>query len=542
MKCGTSWSRIADKCLEGAYPSAEDVRTALAASGDRLVSPLQIPELSLGTQTNTSLAIPGDSVPLTKRMRFILNHHTVQRLRNTSQLDFVSMIYLGATHTRLLHSVETYNLSRRYLGILLGDPTFRMYCAERPKLEAALLAALLHDLGHYPLGHVFEDFAFRAETDGPFAHIPRDEEVTSALLDEPTEENRWIKEAAEQHREECTRVLRKHPVLNLPDMIKQEKVRGERFFGERVLCFLRRILSDNNDSDEGILMLRTVVNGPLDVDKLCYLRTDSRLTGAAFGTAVDVDGILASLTCTIQDKPSIAITDKGICAAESVATARRWMYQRVYWHRTNRAMMAMLRFVPQYLLEHQHLSFSEYFQATYSMSDIEAVQWLNQVFEAKSRDDGLENPALMLLHGRRGPYKALLEFSSTDTEPTDVNIREYLMNRRCTEWSMLATDIAKIAKEYTSEAKLSDVLIDIPSKRRHEIGDPFVRSPGGQMRRLSELSPEFRATKVFFQEGALSCRVFVHPALRERLVQSKAGRWRSFRDETYNYLAGKVTH
>ncbi|MCX5647117.1 MAG: HD domain-containing protein [Phycisphaerae bacterium] len=533
----TGLSRIADKCLEGAFSSADDVRAALATSGDRLVSPLGIPELSLGTQTNTSLAIPGDSVPLTKRMRLVLNHHTVQRLRNTSQLDFVSMIYLGATHNRLLHSVETYNLTRRYLGVLLGDPTFRLYCAERPKLEATLLAGFLHDLGHYPLGHVFEDFAFRGETDGPFAHIPRDEEVTSALLDEETQDEKWVQEAANRHREECKRILRDNQITSLPSLIRQETLRGERFFGGRVLSFLRRILSDEQDSDEGILILRSIVSGPLDVDKLCYLRTDSRFTGAAYGSAVDVDSILASLTCTAQDKPTIAITEKGICAAESVATGRRWMYQRVYWHRTNRAIMAMLRFVPQYLLEHDRLSFPEYFGATYSMSDIEAVRWLNEIFEKRRLDRDLENPALMLLQGRRGIYKSLLEFNATDTGATEVRIREYLMDRRCAEWSILAAAIAEIAQKYAPEAKLSDVLIDIPSKRRHEIGDPFVGNAGSQMRRLSELSPEFRATKIFFQEGALSCRVFVHPSLRESLMQSNAKPWWAFWKEASSYLA-----
>ena len=342
--------RIADKCLGYEYYSAEEVQTDLAASRDCFVSPLGIAELSLGTDTKTSLVLPEDSVPLTKRMTWILNHPSVQRLRNISQLDFVSMIYLGGTHNRLLHSVETYNLTRRYIGLLLGNPIFRAYCAERCKLEAALLSGLLHDLGHYPLGHVFEDYAFRGEKDGPFANIPRDEEVTTALLDDPEQNNVWAKDAANQHIDECKRVLRNKSISNLPNLIRE-------YFNDRVLSFLRRILSDQRDDDNGILILRSIVNGPLDVDKICYLRTDSKYTGASYGSAVDVDGILSSLTCIVDAKPSIAIIEKGICAAESVATGRRWMYQRVYWHRTNRAIMAMLRFVPQYLFENNILTF-----------------------------------------------------------------------------------------------------------------------------------------------------------------------------------------
>jgi len=519
--------RIADKCLGYEYSSAEEVKTDLAACRDCFVSPFGIPELSLGTDTKTSLVLPEDSVPLTKRMTWILNHPSVQRLRNISQLDFVSMIYLGATHNRLLHSVETYNLARRYIGTLLGNPAFRAYCAERFKLEATLLAGLLHDLGHYPLGHVFEDYAFRGETDGPFANIPRDEEVTTALLDNPEQDNVWAKDAANQHIDECKRVLRNKSISNLPNLIRE-------YFNDRVLSFLRRILSDQRDDDKGILILRSIVNGPLDVDKICYLHTDSKYTGASYGNAVDVDGILASLTCIVDAKPSIAIIEKGICAAESVATGRRWMYQRVYWHRTNRAIMAMLRFVPQYLFENNILTFPQYFKATYSMSDIEAVKWLNDKFEKECVDKYLENPAQMILNGRRGIYKSLLEFSQTDTEAVDVKIREYLMGRTCSEWSKIASDITKIAQKYSEETKLSDVLIDIPTKRRHEIGDPMVFRTGKSPRKLSELSAEFKDTKKFFEEGALSCRIFIHPDLRKSLVDAKS--LNDFRKKAYAFL------
>lgn len=519
--------RIADKCLGVEYSSAEEVKTDLAASRDCFVSPLGIAELSLGTNTKTSLILPEDSAPFTLRMTWILNHPSVQRLRNISQLDFVSMIYLGATHNRLLHSVETYNLARRYIGILLGNPKFRAYCAEPCKLEAALLAGLLHDLGHYPLGHVFEDFAFRCEKEGPFANIPRDEEVTSALLDNPNRDNVWAGDAADQHIDECKKVSRNKIISSLPNLIRE-------YFGERVLSLLRRILSDQEDKDEGILILRSIVNGPIDVDKICYLRTDSRYTGASYGSAIDVDGILASLSCTVHPKPSIAIIEKGICAAESIATGRRWMYQRVYWHRTNRAMMAMLRFVPQYLFENSTLTFPQYFKATYSMSDLEAIKWLNEKFEKECVGKNLENPAQMILNGRRDIYKSLLEFSTTDTEDDDVKIREFLMGRTCLEWSTLAIDITKIAQKYLKETKLSDLIIDIPSKRRHEIGDPIVYRTGKSPRKLSELSAEFKDTKKFFEEGALSCRIFIHPFLRKSLVKVK--RLDDFRREAYAFL------
>jgi len=519
--------RIADKCLNGMYSSAKEVQGDLAASRDKLVSPLGIAELSMGTGTNTSLALPEDSVPLTMRMTQILNHPSIQRLRNISQLDFVNMIYLGATHSRLLHSVETYNLTRSYLGALLGDPIFRAYCCERSKLEAVLLAGFLHDLGHYPLGHIFEDFAFRGDSSGYSTKILRDEEVTSALLDNSVKESGWVRDVANQHVTECCKALRKQTISILPDMIQN-------LFGEQVLSYLCRIISDPNEEEEGILILRSIINGPMDVDKICYLRTDSKYSGATYGRAIDINSILASLTCTVIEKPSIAITEKGICAAESIATGRRWMYQRVYWHRTNRAIMAMIRFAPQYLLDHDMLTFNDYFKATYSMSDIEAVKWLNEKFVTMCEDNDLENPAKMILDGRRGIYKKVLEFSLTDSDEESERIRQYLMARPCCEWSVIAFDIAMLAKKYVFETKKSDILIDIPTARRHQIGDITVNLSGNKTKKLSMVSPEFRCTRDFFEKGALNCRIFIHPALRRALIEEK--KWDAFTKDTYSYL------
>jgi HD superfamily phosphohydrolase len=362
--------RVADKCLQEKYASAAEVRQDLAAIRQGFVAPLGIPELSMGTNTRSSLATPEDSVPLTDRIRAVLNHPCVQRLRMIPQLDFVELIYLGATHTRLLHSLETFNLARRYIGKLLGDPIFRAYAAEPAKLEAALLASLLHDIGHYPLEHIFEDFALRSEAAGPFVNILRDEEVTSVLLGRVTRETLFVRDSAVSYLAECQKILRLDALVPLEELIAQR-------FGSLVLNYLQRILDRDEELDPGISILRSIINGPLDVDKAAYLRADSRHSGVAYGQAIDIDSLLASLTCVVYGEPVVAITEKAICAAESIVTSRRWMFQRIYWHRANRAIMAMIRFAPQYLLERGHIRFSDYFSGVYHLSHIEALKWLD---------------------------------------------------------------------------------------------------------------------------------------------------------------------
>lgn len=523
--------RISEKCLQGLYASADDVRQDLTAIGPHFVSPLGIPELSMGTDTKTLLALPHSSVPLTGRINAVLNHPSVQRLRQIPQLDFVKLIYVGATHSRLLHSLETYNLTRRYVGHLLGDPVFRAYCAERHKLEAVLLAGLLHDIGHYPLEHVFEDFALRMERNGPFAEILRDEDVAAAVLGLPRAESKFVPNAVASYLDECRTVLRNPLVIALPDLINE-------LFGDRVLSYLRRILDYGNEPDDGVVILRSILSGPLDVDKVAYLNADSEFSGAAYGRAIDVETLLGSLTCRAGATAGIAIREKGLCAAESIATSRRWMFQRVYWHRTNRAIMAMLRYAPQFMFGNNLLSFPDYFNTAYRISDIEAIKWIDARFSTAVGGDKGENPAKMIVDGRRGIYKAILEFSPTDLREDVSLIRSYLMRSSSIEWLEKGAEIAEIARTFAPQVMPSDVLLDIPAPRRHRIGDTIVALESGSDRMLSEVSDEFRQTQAFFEKGAMSCRVFVHPNLRKTLLDT--GSIDAFRHSVVDFLRNRA--
>jgi hypothetical protein len=131
-----------------------------------------------------------------------------------------------------------------------------------------------------------------------------------------------------------------------------------------------------------------------------------------------------------------------------------------------------------------------------------------------------------------------LEFSRINNE--DAKVYDFLTGRTCAQWSIIANEIAKIAKAYVKETKVSDVLIDIPSKRRHDIGDPTVFRAGKEPRMLSELSAEFKQTMNCFAE-ALSCRIFIHPTLRKSLLESDTKRLVAFQKDVYKHLDDSAT-
>ena len=520
--------RVAQKCSKREYDDAAEAANDLRRLLSGYVSPLGVPELSIGSDARTSVALPDTRVVLTQRLAKIANHPCLQRLRDVTQLDVLRLVYPGASHTRLLHSYETYEIARLYVGTLLGNPYFRAYAAEKSGVQAVLLGALLHDIGHYALEHVFEDFAYKKESDPPYSDVMTDDQIAADIFlgtDGPVADTvrTFLDNAAAALRQE---------VPPLPDLIANE-------FGKPTLLRLLEIIEIHDSADHGLRILSSILDGPLDADKVAYLRTDALMTGARFGHALDMDSLLGSLTCLVTDKiATIAITEKGISAAEAIATGRRWMYQRVYWHRTNRALMAMLRYPIQYTFENNTLSFFEYLATVFAMSDVEAIKFIHTRFLQAAGDRPIENPALMIVEGRRGIYKRFLEFLSYG-DSTHQKIHNYLFQRTCKEWRTVATEIASVVNEYTP-TKASDVLLDVPVRDRPQLSDIHVVDPRtpGKADSLSAISEAYGSTKEFFIKASMLPRIFIHPVVLRELA--KHGKVASARSAATEHLVARA--
>jgi uncharacterized protein len=114
----------------------------------------------------------------------VIETHPFQRLRRVKQLGFSDVVYPGATHSRLLHSVGVFHTARRLLQVIE-----RHTGVKDARGDQALASALVHDLGHGPFSHAFEKIGERfklrmANHEAVSDVIIRDSEVTPLLCSE----------------------------------------------------------------------------------------------------------------------------------------------------------------------------------------------------------------------------------------------------------------------------------------------------------------------------------------------------------------------
>ncbi len=300
------------------YEKASDFYDDLVRYTDEYSLENDIPELN--PHFSATMQIAGNKVIFTERVAAIVNHPSFARLGLVSQLGLTSLLYAGASHTRREHSLGAFANACQYVKALYrsrSDPTFKSIMRVID-INAVLIAALVHDLGQYPLAHDLEEC-----DDVIFSH--------DALT------NDLFAKAASDDNEEGSR-------RSLADTVRDS-------WGvdpDHVV----RILSATGSTDATLRerILGSIVAGPIDVDRLDYLVRDSTHLGLSYGKVIDLDRLLQCLTVFYDysnratKRACIAITDKGRITAEAITFARYAMFTAVYWHHTNRVMKAMLRY------------------------------------------------------------------------------------------------------------------------------------------------------------------------------------------------------
>jgi len=209
----------------------------------------------------------------------IISHPWYQRLRRISQMGLSHLVYPGAVHSRLHHSLGAFHL----MTLALQELRAKGVDISPEEERGARIAILLHDIGH-----------------GPFSH---------ALESQVVEE---------MH----------HEALSLRIMEALDDASGGRL--TTAIAIFRGTHPKR--------FLHQLVSGQLDVDRMDYLARDSFFTGVIEGT-VGYDRIIKMLA--VHDG-SLVVEEKAVHSIEKFLVSRRLMYWQVYLHKTVIAAEVML--------------------------------------------------------------------------------------------------------------------------------------------------------------------------------------------------------
>ena len=302
-------------------------------------------------------------IKMTKEEFKVISHPLFNRLRFIKQNTFLYNVFPSANHTRFEHSIGVMHLASEMFNNAFYNASVLHNKRDKYKLEKSntifemtsenshelmdsyyllRLAALLHDIGHGPMSHLFDKFA--------------------------------------PEKVEFLNVIRNDQAIEFSDILVEkldELITGQKVEHEHVsLYFSAIILSEIGIQVENIKKVLTIMNGkieladikcnnmnitiflhqivagaPLDCDRMDYLLRDSYFTGVKYGI-YDLNRVLKSLLPFIHDnKLKLGIKKSGLPAIENFLQARFGLFQQVYFHKTNQACNLMLEKSTEELLD-----------------------------------------------------------------------------------------------------------------------------------------------------------------------------------------------
>jgi uncharacterized protein len=242
----------------------------------------------------------------------LINTPEFQRLRRIKQLGVSEFVFPSATHTRFAHSIGVFHLARKLVEVIRREKKREIGKSARKfdekRADVAIIAALLHDIGHGPYSHMFEGAIKQSG-------FNKNHEV-------------WTREIIASDDGKIGKLL---------DGLRPG-------FRDEVANLFK------SDVPEDIYA--AVVSSSFDADRLDYMRRDRFMTGSGAG-AIDYDWLvehvrIGKISVAVDDSPDKIEVDtfcfdpKALPAAEQFLLSRYTLYEQVYFHKVTRCVEKML--------------------------------------------------------------------------------------------------------------------------------------------------------------------------------------------------------
>lgn len=383
----------------------------------------------------------------------------LRRLRTISQLGFVHRVWPQATHTRYEHSLGCYRLARRAVAHLQATfPPHTSALLSREHIQTFLVAVLLHDIGHYPFSH---------SLDGLRSLLPSHERVGRELI---------------EHGQLAT--ILEHDYHLMP--VRVADLIDPPADTEDFLCAMH--------------LLRPLLDGPCDVDKLDYVARDASSCDLYSGSAHSVP-LLRALRFHRSDRqkrPRLVLAASALAALRGWVHLRHVLYRYVYWHPVNRACAAMLTRAVQDALEAGALSAC----SLRYMDDAELLDRLNT--------PGRPTSTRLLVRLLRGAhiYQPAIEIKQ-DTALFDhlLMLAQDAERRKRVELRLAAT----LSQRFHMDREEHAILLDIVRPKNWELDGCvlFPPPPGG----LATCVPWLQALGLTSEDLRRAARPYCQPRL-----------------------------
>ncbi len=381
----------------------------------------------------------------------LLNAIELQRLHDIKQLGLANLVFPGANHTRLEHSIGTYHVVNKIANSLkLND--------EEKNLVAS--AGLLHDVGHAPYSHTLE-YVLYDKLGIEHTEVTKDIIMGNFDILSPIEKDLFL------NKKNIPQILEEHGIRakEIADLVTKE-IKGmatiEQFTAEK------RELENKN-------YLNQLIHGVVDADQMDYLLRDAHYTGVAHGI-IDIERLIQTMEIF---NGNLVVHKRGVTAIEGLLVARGLMYSSVYFHKTVRIAELMLTKAVEPLNKDD-------IENVHRMTDSELITKLMQM-------DGFQREIATMLK-----YRQLFK-----------NAYSLDVNRMDEEKLKIITELSDYKKRKAKEEEISRklnipveyVIVDVPEKELL-LSEPRINKTevlildNQRLKPLSKYSPLARALQI----------------------------------------------
>ncbi len=396
-------------------------------------------------------------VYITENEKEIIDSYPMQRLRRLRQLAGSEYVYPGANHTRFEHCVGVMYLA----GKVVENPNISRTVSDE-EADAARVAALLHDVGHGPFSHVFEQLLIR---DLDKTH----EDITS-----------WIIEKSE-----------------ISDKIAKMGYKPEEV-GKLAVGKLHK---------SGKAFLDQIISSAVDVDKQDFIVRDTYHTGAEYGF-IDVFRLIHALDVLGED---LAVELGALSALEAFMIARIESFKSIYFHRVGRAAQIMLATAMEKANEELGLTAFKTPEEYLAMDDYTVWSALKKCEKSKRIIGNLERRKLLKCAYERTFYEKDTMISNIfGREAYRRQMQSEIAEEAGVEAEAVVIDVPTVPSVPYHHAVLMESM-EIPVFSRTQAGERTLQ-------RLSEISKIFETLKGFIN----ILRVYTDEVDREKVERATA--------------------